>query len=93
MKLNQPEQRGVRVSISLPKELKDQMDKIPFANWSSIARGAFRSYVQAANDGNTDDAEYLQHQFFNQNEVQILLCHVNKLIDKKIKEVITLKQF
>ncbi len=36
----------VNMTLSVPKELKKDMDSLPWVNWSEVARSAFRDRVR-----------------------------------------------
>ena len=35
----------VSITLAVPKELKEEMDKFPETNWSAVARGAIKNKV------------------------------------------------
>lgn len=37
----------VNMTLSVPNELKKDMDSLPWVNWSEVARSAFRDRVKA----------------------------------------------
>lgn len=73
--------KTTRINISIPPDLKQAMEDFPLkVNWSAIAAGAFRQFINGVND--PDDME--QNPLFSQPEMQLLLRKIDKMIDVKI---------
>ena len=65
------------VTISLPKELKERLDKHPDINWSEIFRRSFKNKVKEL---------ATKSEFLDESE---LIKELNTKVDLKIKELIS----
>ena len=73
--------KTTRINISIPPDLKQAMEDFPLkVNWSAIASGAFRQFINGVNDQGDLD----QNPLFTQPEMQLLLHKIDKMIDVKI---------
>ena len=71
----------VNLTLSVPKELKNQMDQFPEINWSEVARKAFREKI--------DDLklleEFTSRSELNEKDALKLGRKVNKALAKRYK--------
>ncbi len=73
----------VTVTVSVPAELKKEMDELPEMNWSEVARQAFAQKVR--------DLKFLEHltaeSKFTEEDAQQLGRKANAAIGKKYDEL------
>ena len=72
----------VNMTLSIPKELKKDMDSIPWVNWSEVARSAIRDRVRALKvlEEFTSDSELTEEEAIE------LGRKVNRSLFKRYKE-------
>lgn len=73
----------VNLTLSLPDELKKEMDKLPEINWSEVARASIRQKVLLLKEIN----EFARESEFTEEDAIRLGREVNRAAAKKFRKL------